>query len=963
MQAEHTIRGLSDVTPLFAKISPDGGAASLREASRVVVERLLERPAPRALCELRIGDDDYIWLRRWAQALENRLARRCLDPLWSRGLIDSRSAVSEYQAAGALFLLLFAEVARREAREGYVWSTVHECFAPRTRSSLFAAGQPKEGLKDALEAACRGLHLRHVFGQEGTQSYYVSVYLQFGFTRRGIVRLPFWLSGHGQSEAIGWLLQPTTGSVSFQRLWTTLRDYRRKNVVEEHARRVIADSPWVLPSWADELLQQALQRLDLGTADTAASGDVGGEIPFLDEPRLAWMPPRPPHFTSRIVNLAAFDLSADSYDIVVGSETVGRLLEQPDGTYAVPEQIVLPIIGARQSASLVEVNGRTPVATQELVLWDAQSDVTVYEHAAGRRLDAWRDAMAPARAYVLLAAADLELWPAQQQTQWYRTTDGAWQFRELQAGWSPETRLLLDTQVLWTPHIGTGKRTLSGEPAWAAGIKIYGGQSHPLRLGETLEPLVTGLGTEIRLTFVRRGAQPIGFNQVGSKAMLDPVPLTPEIAADDFIFTLGVQRGNEFARIRRALSLEMRGAALLGPTGWTALTPDTVLTVQQAASQLCRLYFGREDVHDTGELALMEGTTFSRRVGAAPRPLGRLAGLGAPLQIRRGPYNADRAVLTLARSVIDPGLIRSVIPSDSGIDLHMTYGIEPGCDHTIIAWPLSSTPEMVAGEHIEVLSPTCWRVPLDSCRFDELVVGLAYRGVRQGTWWPEQPEENALERAVMEGLSPLIAAALARWMHLPLIGETYRATIRRLAHTFPAEALDAWLHDEGLPYGLQPDARSEEWISAVRHVFMTWTPAPGQARDVIAMLSRDEQDGDRLGAATRGLLRIDPLLMRRVVYRWLETAVLPGDGRAAAIAQVQALRRAAANLPADASASRLDARRRELLEQAASVMQVDQRFLTEGIVKRAVANMLEKVDRLNLYVAMGVAGYNHREPW
>src|SRR5262249_8195734 len=163
-------------------------------------------------------------------------------------------------------------------------------------------------LKDALELACRGLSLRHVFGVAGVQSYYASIYLQFGFTRKGIARLPYWLAGQGVTEAIAYLLGPNLRSDAFQTLWLTLKEYRRGNITEQRLRLVINQNPWLLSEWADEIVARSRDRLELGTstgvhAETSAS--------FLDSPTLSWNPPSEPSFNCRVTNLALLDLTAN----------------------------------------------------------------------------------------------------------------------------------------------------------------------------------------------------------------------------------------------------------------------------------------------------------------------------------------------------------------------------------------------------------------------------------------------------------------------------------------------------------------------------------------------------------------------------------------------------------------------------------------------------------------------------
>ena len=123
-------------------------------------------------------------------------------------------------------------------------------FPNSVERALFAHGQPREAFKDAMEASARKLNLRHVYGQEGTQEYYLSVYLQFGFTRRGMARLANWLVGQPTTEAIQYLSGARGAAVrseSFTQLWDTLRNYRTNNITEARARQTLAENPWVLP--------------------------------------------------------------------------------------------------------------------------------------------------------------------------------------------------------------------------------------------------------------------------------------------------------------------------------------------------------------------------------------------------------------------------------------------------------------------------------------------------------------------------------------------------------------------------------------------------------------------------------------------------------------------------------------------------------------------------------------------
>ena len=165
------------VMKVFNRASSLEGDDALTTAAGAVVERVVSFPRPRSLCEIQADEEDYQWLSNWASQLSPLQLRRWLEGVGSRriALQSGDLNLSCTEAMGCLLLLLASESARRHASEGYVWSAVRGKFTGRSRRILFAQGQPRGLFKDAIEAAARKLDLRHVFGIEGTQNYYLSV--------------------------------------------------------------------------------------------------------------------------------------------------------------------------------------------------------------------------------------------------------------------------------------------------------------------------------------------------------------------------------------------------------------------------------------------------------------------------------------------------------------------------------------------------------------------------------------------------------------------------------------------------------------------------------------------------------------------------------------------------------------------------------------------------------------------
>src|SRR6266446_4330866 len=74
----------------------------------------------------------------------------------------------------------------------------------------------------------------------------------FEWLCRWVSRLPEWLVGQGQTQAIHHLRDGPMKSDTFCTLWDALRNFRRNNIKAEQLKTVLARSPWILPQWIDE---------------------------------------------------------------------------------------------------------------------------------------------------------------------------------------------------------------------------------------------------------------------------------------------------------------------------------------------------------------------------------------------------------------------------------------------------------------------------------------------------------------------------------------------------------------------------------------------------------------------------------------------------------------------------------------------------------------------------------------
>ena len=553
---------------LFSNIDPKGGEETIHAAVLAIVRRLQALPAPRSLCEVGVHNEDYRWLCTWAWDLTPQIAYKWLAGSWS-------GVAKGADAGGSLLLLLAAEAARREAREGHVWPAVENKFQPRTRRLLFMRGHPTSLYKEAIEAVAHLWKLRHVFGLEGTQNYYVSIYLQFGFTLKGLEQLPFWLAGFSQTAAIQHLLlAPSLGSATFKQLWSALRDFRQNRITEKHLRQTLESNPWVLPEWTDEIVLRAREKLEIDPTPTGQAGANDDQpLSFLEPPRLQWDPPADPLFISRPINLSALDLSTERYELRMGNRVLATLLRQPDESYLLDrESLLFPCQAAQPTISLVDDAG-TSHTNLQLDLWDPTEDVTVYELPSGRRLDAWQNRLNPRRAYVLLTASDLEIQPSPAIWHW---VGGERRLSLLSPEWSPQLQILLDGEVFWTPYVSSGTRQSQPEPAWVRGVQLISKSSNSrVTLGEALRLRVVGLRPDVQVDFVRLGTRPLDFHQSGELVDVEVFSVTPEIAASGLNFILGLRQENERVRIRRTLDhIDIIGGVRLTEKGWEPIDPE-----------------------------------------------------------------------------------------------------------------------------------------------------------------------------------------------------------------------------------------------------------------------------------------------------------------------------------------------------------------------------------------------------
>lgn len=953
---------------IFSNIVPKDGDSIIKNGFVAVILALEQKKReglllPWSLAELLPDNEDFQWLYIWAKNLSEDTATTWLSEGVSFKFGNAR--LSCQIAIGALIMFLEAETARRNAQEGYIWASCCNNFSGGTKALLFNYNnQPTQLHKDVLEKASRWLKLRHVFGVEGLQNWFDTIYLQFGFTYSGFnKRLPEWLVGQNSTQSIQRLLDPTNGSKSFRTLWDLLKNYRQNNITETRLRQVITENPWVLPEWANDLVTKAKQRPELVEVIKSVN-PVETEVSFLSQPVLTWDAPNLPNFSCQVTNLASLELSESSYELIIGEHLYAQLIRQEDSTYQILPSITidLPIVTPTLFAKIVTSDNQI-VYSMSLELWEASEDLTIYRLSSGQRLkDPWQEQMKASLAYVLLLASDLTVSP--EPKYWQVLGKHQAKLYLLSNNWPTTTKVLLEDNLFWQPCLSATTRQV---PNWAKNIKVYLANNKVIQLGEAFS-LVIEHTPDIEVTFVRYDGLPVNFNKIDSKhTSSESIVLSMTIPNQKPIIRVGLTNGLESTSIVQILTLGFSGVLQLTQNGWENISNKEELSVEEAKTSQFKIFapelWNKEKV-EFKEWALMEGEVWLGRLWNKPHTINGLAGFGASLTVRQGTYNSFGGnAVTIAKSVITRGLISDIFLSvndeEKILKLKLSRFTELDNNHHIIWWDINGLVYNL--DKISVEDKTLWVINLDPEISKPIAIAIAYNGRHLGSWWSNSPHWTYLISVCGQNDHKLVAA-LIRWFHLPILNSRELPTICTLAMLHPKSTLIAWIQDVGLPAFLSPTEINDSWLAAMRVVFRKYFAKKNDGNKIVSALSNFDEENitnpiKALEKSISLLMRVDPLLMGKIVVGWLNDFYLLKFGNIAAKNMLQDICYNIAEVE-DNSEKALQKKQKALLAEIAETMQLDQNFVQLGLINRAIESFngkaIKPFDEGNIALAISV---------
>lgn len=860
--------------------------------------------------------------------------------------------MSPRMAFGLVLMCAETEWLRRHARGSRgLWVGLWKQFGQRgDLERLFHSnGQPTSEHRRLLEETAEYHKLLHIFGIEGHQNWYVSLYLQFGFTYQDFKeRLPEWLSGWG-TLAIQTLQQEAQEASGFGLAWQALRAFRKNNCTRQQAEMFLRQSPWILSGWVEELLDHARKRIELGDRTHTEDWEEDElDSRFLSQPKLVWDEVEYPFFAVEFINLAQQELNEEHYTLWIDQKEAGRLIRQEDGSYrpASDDPIKLDFSKSRRLASLEAPSGIN-AANQELKFWNSSEEVNLFKldgtlvEEPGELKD-----KQTSPEYWVFYPDDLTPFPEPKSI--CQPTPG---YRLSRCGVSDERRLVLrlEGDDYWELQLGNKR-----DDEWDGGILYV--RLEPF-LKDNIRQIVIKVREGFSVTQVRRMGKVLDC-EVSTPGHFK-VPMPFEIAPQECVqgSSLSIRLVSPQGRGRWVLrreAVEVNGNFWIVGEGIIRFDPEKSLNCHDAEHTqfFLRLPGDQQEGKDDRELywrhCLMEGTHSVRRLRPKAFNIGKLDGYGAPLFVLEGPYNATRRGEPVSCEVNDTGLIRRGKQAEDGcIEIGLTKEIKLEADHAFLGINCEGECTSLSWAQDDPESP--WNVRIPNTQLENLAaIILTFRGVRIGSYWNGFTWSGGLKSATDKTAKKW--AYLLRHGKAPILARYHKATVRQFAQDFLEEVGPVWEIEraeplESLP--LMPLQDEEAWKRAMTQIWGVRVVRTNsfQADQIICQLC-DEEDPcenwtDCLAEVSRRIS--SPFLYKGILDSWLHEFVTELKGRPGRIA---ATHKIADNILGEFVSHH------QALDACAERLRVHTGFLSAMLAKVGDLRQLNQLEKNNLKVLL-----------
>lgn len=874
---------------------------SIRDATDALVSksRCLKQNPTWSICELKLSEADFLWLKDWVSSLRKDQLALTL------------RQTSRLPKVGLLLLAFAAETCRRDGRERGIYEVFADGpFQDDARSVLLTTLQyPRKQVQNALEQACRIFGLRHAFDSPTTQPWYLTTKLQFGFTLQGAKdHLKHWLIGVAP-DAIEWLLKGESQSNhagtpirsdSFGRLWDALGRYRTGKISTLDVRQAIAESPWVLTNWADSLLEAAQcpvtgteyvyipiadrEQSDHSDSDSSATNV---EPQICTSPRVQWA-------NNEASLVVRFDetflgmLNDDCFFVSVDDATCDVLRRQPDGSYsnnAGDMLIGLPPNREEVIISICDDKGKG-VAVQTLPLFASDEDFQAYgkngTNVSLRQLS-------QQSGYTLRLPAGTKVGPDQNFE--LRVTKGDTLWVQLKPGWSNESKVRLPDDTFDILLKNTHE---TNEEDWTDAV-CEQASTHE-KDGARFQ-LSFSAPSDVSILDVKVCGETVAFYEVSNGSYRTAIMSMSSLRHDGKGTMRIVAERDKCRVIHRDFQARREGIIVFQRGAWKQHLASQPLDGTRLSRAPIVIRPG--ETHRPEGWTLLEGSSKTTFRADKPYRLSTLGCRGWPLYVTDHLYNrpAGSEPQQLCSGVVDHGIIQDGVqrPGSRLVVLELLDELDCSADHHVVLWTRSGRLVNVASELIHV-TENLWTIDPDvtGIEYEDLVVvaAIAFRGTRLGTWWTEDWWRPVTH--VRDSASATEVAACLRWFHLPLM--QHPRELRSCASVFGEAFFREWcLSSTGGPTSHAEHRKTDQflasdllcqdedeinWYPTVRCLLGTWQPTPEEARSIAPEWGSPEESRISVEQIVGTLATSMPVITARFLCAWFSTEINKATERA-----------------------------------------------------------------------------------
>ncbi len=789
----------------------------------------IDRLSPWSTAELAITDSTYKALCEWFKSLDYN----CWQEIEHEtvGYIAGDDVTPAIQVTGLLFYTVFAECAKRHAKENSLWPSISRLPIESGLSEWFfnTNGQPTKYLKEVLSEAAQYWNLRHLFDDPSHHGWFCTIYLQFGFTNWAIdKRLPQWLSGQTPTVAIEHLLDyGNHRSDSFAKAWNALKNYRHNRITEKRCREMLESNPWIAESNIAKLLKTARSRLDLISEATYTEYDPDSQRLVTDF-SIDWpLENQQPFFCADLCVIDCHQLTEAKYELRANGMDTIRILRKEDGEYyySSGQRLRLPFGQSHYEIALIAIKAdgaETIVATEAIDLWLVDQPANLFRKN-GRRVEL------PDKIDLLNGGGFLIMpsaFQAKPTAIRNYTNEHNWALLDLPQCDYRQLKVEFNGTAVWWPDPPQVHRS-ADKPAVSCYLQTTNKAMAWNHYKDNYFDIIIDIPYGASVNWARLGTEIIDVDRVREdRYIAERVHIRAHHLYYATKVTLSISVAGCNHRIEVKLETKAELALMLNNDTINAFTANKTLSTHLASSsqfKCLRIAPAKISEDDyTRNDYLLEGAKVITKLSDRAINLPHLSGYGEELNVYRGYYNSERKLYTVADQVIDTGIIKAQKITADGIYIKTRHPIELSGDHKLYIW--TSDKEILERElklNPDPDSEFLWFAPrplddqLAEYPASILTTGLFYRGERIGSWNELHSWSKPLKYPMTDEQA-IVTAEMLRWFKLPIASKNHRDNIVNFLHHNMAVVLPVWLSKNASPtIKLEPLRPSDVWVDLI----------------------------------------------------------------------------------------------------------------------------------------------------